>query len=160
MKFCPDCGKPLTTRLINGKERLACDTDHCQFVHWNNPVPVVAALVNYAGRYVIARNTQWPQGIFSVITGFLEQKESPQKAIVREVAEELGLVASIKNFIGVYSFHEQNQIILCYEVEATGELVINHELAEVKQLSPQQLSEYDFSPLYITRKIIRDWKKI
>lgn len=157
MKFCPDCGKPLSSKIIEGSERAACLDEQCQFVHWNNPVPVVAALVDYAGQYIIARNHQWPAGIFSVITGYLEQNESPQQSVIREVAEELSLHAAIKRFIGVYSFHEQNQVIFCYEVVATGSLKTNHELAEVKLLSPKQLSQYDFPPLAITQNIIKDW---
>ena len=80
--------------------------------------------------------------------------------MVREVAEELGLEGKIKRFIGHYSFFEKNQLILCYEIEAAGALKLNHELLEMKQLSPEELSDYDFRPLYITEKIIEDWRNI
>jgi hypothetical protein len=46
-----------------GRERLACGAG-CGFVHWDNPAPVVAALVEYHGRVVLARNQGWAAGAF------------------------------------------------------------------------------------------------
>lgn len=157
MNYCPRCGSTLEPKLIDGIKRLACRSDKCEFVHWNNPVPVVAALVQYRGNYLIARNARWPEGIFSLITGYLERNESPEQAAVREVAEELSLVSQVKRHIGNYSFIEKNQLILCYEVVASGNIELNYELVELKQLSPTELAEYDFGPLYITREIVKDW---
>lgn len=159
MKFCPECGSALQQKLIDGVERLTCSKHDCHFVHWNNPVPVVAALVQHEGKYIIARNVQWPAQIYSVITGYLEAGEAPEQAVVREVHEELGLDGQIVRFIGNYAFYKKNQLILAYEVQASGSVVTNHELAEVKLLSPAELAEYDFGPLLVTKRIIQDWKK-
>jgi len=159
MKFCPNCANPLIKKYIDGSSKLACSNEACSFVYWNNPVPVVAALVEYNQTYIIARNVLWPKKIFSVITGYLEQNETPEDAVLREVSEELGLSGNIRRHIGNYTFREKNQVILCYEVEATGTITTNHELAEIRLLTPAELLEYDFSPLYITQNIIHDWAK-
>lgn len=158
MNYCPKCGSTLTSKIIDGDNRHACSSEQCSYVFWNNPVPVVAALVEHEGSYIIARNALWPEGIFSVITGYLEAEESPEDAVIREVEEELGLTATIRKHIGNYMFREKNQVILCYEIEAAGEIETNHELAEIRHLSADELSAYDFSPLYITKNIIRGWK--
>jgi len=76
------------------------------------------------------------------------------------VREELGLLGKVQNYIGNYAFNDKNQVILCYEVEAVGEIKLNHELAEIKQLSADELLEYDFSPLEITKEIIQDWREM
>jgi len=157
MKFCPKCGSDLHTKLIDGAKRDVCTNPECKFTFWNNPVPVVAALINYKDEYIVARNAKWPKGIFSVITGYLEQNESPEDAVLREVSEELGLTGNIKQHIGNYIFKEKNQVILCYEVVATGKIKVDAELAEIKQLTEKELADYDFSPLYITERIISDW---
>jgi NAD+ diphosphatase len=160
MKYCPQCGTVLVTKNVDGANRLTCASNACNFIYWNNPVPVVAALVAHEEKYILARNTAWPMGIFSVITGYLEQGENPEHAVVREVKEELGLDARAHNLIGNYIFSEKNQLIIAYEVHATGKLVTNHELAEIKHLSPAELIQYDFHPLYITKNIVRDWNKL
>jgi NAD+ diphosphatase len=160
MKFCPECGNLLQRMQIDGTQRQACAQADCHYVYWNNPVPVVAALVAYDGKYIVARNAQWPKHLYSLISGYLEAKETPEQAVVREVYEELGLKGTILRQIGNYAFLEKNQIILCYEVQAIGNISTNHELADVKLLRSAELSEYDFGPLYITKRIINDWKNL
>ena len=69
-------------------------------MHWDNPVPVVAALIEYQGKIVLARNSQWPEGVLSLITGYLERNETPEEAVVREVKEELGLDGRVQELLG------------------------------------------------------------
>ncbi|MHB0874031.1 MAG: hypothetical protein ACYC1J_11450, partial [Acidithiobacillus ferrooxidans] len=73
MKYCPQCANELQGRVIDGISRLACPSSECGFVHWDNPIPVVAGLIYRDGKYIIARNTKWPSGMFSLVTGFLEK---------------------------------------------------------------------------------------
>jgi len=160
MKYCQTCGTELITRYFDGEERQVCSDENCNFVLWDNPVPVVAALVELDGCYIIARNTLWPDGVFSVIAGYLEKAETPEQAVLRECEEELGLSGAISRYIGNYSFFEKNQLIIAYEVKASGNIELNHELAEVKLLSKIELQEYDFSPLDVTEKIVVDWYKL
>jgi len=160
MNYCQKCGSKLTTGIVDGEHRLACSSVSCDYVFWDNPVPVVAALVELDGEYIIARNRSWPKNIFSVITGYLENGEIPEEAVIREVSEELGLQGTVRRFIGNYMFKEKNQLILCYEVSASGTIKTNHELAEIRRLSPRELSVYDFRPLYITEQLIQDWKTL
>lgn len=156
-KFCPRCASPLQPRTHDTGVRLSCTHPDCGFVHWDNPLPVVAALVEYQGQFILARNAKWPRRIFSVISGYLEKNESPEQAVIREVKEELNLEGMVTRFIGHYPFAEQNQLILAYAVQATGALEPNHELAEIKRLSLEELKAYDFAPLYITTAIVNDW---
>ena len=160
MKYCSKCGSELNAALIDGSKRYVCSSEICDFIFWNNPIPVVAAIVKLNDKYIIARNTSWPKRIFSLITGYLEEGESPEVAVIREVSEELGLNGTITRHIGNYTFKEKNQVILCYEVEASGSVVTNHEIAEIKELTASEFSEYDFSPLYITEKIKLDWSNL
>ncbi|VAW96267.1 hypothetical protein MNBD_GAMMA22-1272 [hydrothermal vent metagenome] len=157
MKYCPECKADIEIKSIDGEPRKVCSNTNCEFVFWNNPVPVVAALVELNGEYVIARNASWPEGVFSVIAGYLEAGETPEQAVIRELEEELGLSGNIQRYIGSYSFFEKNQLIIAYEVQAAGHIEINYELAQVKLLSDIELANYDFSPLEITAKIVSDW---
>lgn len=156
-RYCPNCATPLETKITEHTERLACSAPGCGFVHWDNPLPVVAALVAHESQFILARNAKWPRRIFSVVTGFLEKQESPEQAALREVKEELNLDGVVSGFIGHYPFAAMNQIVLAFAVDATGEIKPNHELAEIKRLSLQQLKTYDFAPLHITTAIVNDW---
>ena len=160
MKFCPECGTQINKQQTKNASRFECSANNCSYVHWNNPIPVVAALVKHNGMYLIARNAQWPKRIYSLITGYLEPGEEAESAVLREVKEELNLNGKITNYLGHCTFFERNQLIMAYEVEATGELKTNHELANTKYLTNEELSTYNFHPLYITEKIIRQWSQL
>lgn len=82
-RFCPLCAAPLERRLAGERERNACPA--CGWVHWDNPAPVVAAVIEYQDRVLLARNAAWPEKMFALVTGFLERDESPQDAVAREV---------------------------------------------------------------------------
>lgn len=151
-RFCRDCGAPLVPTPLAGRVRLACAAN-CGHVEWGNPLPVVAALVELDGCIVLARNHGWAEGAFGLITGFLEAGESPEEGIVREVAEELGLSASAVSLIGVYPFERRNEVIIAYHVRASGEIVLNEELAEYRLIAPEKLRPWDFG----TGLAVRDW---
>ena len=61
-KFCPACATPLEWIALNEdgglKERLRCVG--CGYTHWNNPTPVLAAVIEYQGQVLLARNAAWP----------------------------------------------------------------------------------------------------
>lgn len=147
----------LESKRIDGVERNACVFPKCGFIHWDNPVPVVAALIEYQGKIVLARNSQWPEGMFSLVTGYLERTETPEEAVVREVKEELGLDGKVQEFIGCYSFNEKNQIILVHWVVATGELKTGNEITEVRLLSREELKLWQFGRLALTSAIVKQW---
>lgn len=143
LRYCPVCAKELTRRADTDdgqKLRQACPDEH--WVHWNNPVPVLAAIVEYQDRVLLARNALWPEGHFALIAGFLEQGESPELGIAREVAEETGLQADQVSLVGVYGFERKNQLIIAYHVRASGEVRLSPELAEFKLVKHEEISPW------------------
>jgi NAD+ diphosphatase len=157
MKYCPKCAADLTQKTIGGVKRAACSQPDCGFVFWDNPIPVVAAIVEYNDRIVLARNAQWPREMFSMVTGYLERTETPESAVIREVKEELGLDGQLKAFIGHYAFARKNQLILAFAVTAYGEIQLNHEIAEVKLVAKEELDITQFAKLQLTARIFQDW---
>ncbi len=78
-KFCPVCSRPLVLGLAGdgAREYLKCPDNICGYVHWDNPVPVVAALVEMPDGVVLVHNKSWPAGTFGLVAGFLEKEEDP-----------------------------------------------------------------------------------
>ncbi|MEQ1439205.1 NUDIX domain-containing protein [Fontimonas sp. SYSU GA230001] len=152
-KFCPRCARPLIEREQGGLVRRVCPDQACGFVHWDNPTPVVAAVVEHEGQIVLARNALWPQRFFGLITGFLERNEDPAEAVLREVEEELGLKAQSPAFIGHYTFERMNQLIVAYHVVAEGEIVLNEELSEYIRVAPEKARYWPAA----TGLALRDW---
>ena len=140
-RFCPSCAHPLEwlTRLEDGghKERLCCAA--CGWTHWNNPVPVLAGIVQLGDQILLARNAAWPGRRFALITGFMEAGETPEDGIRREIAEETSLTVTALKLVGVYDFQRMNQVIIAWHAQAEGEVRLSPELAEYKLFAPQDL---------------------
>ncbi|MCY7316705.1 MAG: NUDIX hydrolase [Rubrivivax sp.] len=136
-RFCLSCGTGLTAITADEdggpKTRLRCPA--CGWTYWNNPTPVLAAVVECSdreGRVLLARNVAWPGRMFALITGFMEAGETPQQGIAREIAEETSLKVQALHLIGVYDFQRMNQVIVAYHALAHGDIVLSPELAEYK----------------------------
>ncbi|MDE2080091.1 MAG: NUDIX hydrolase [Burkholderiales bacterium] len=143
-RYCLSCGQPLAllVRDEDGgpKERLRCAA--CGWTHWNNPTPVLAAVVECSdreGRVLLARNAAWPGRLFALITGFMEAGETPEQGIAREVLEETALQVQQVSLIGVYDFQRMNQVIIAYHVLACGEVRLSPELAEYRLFALPEL---------------------
>ena len=133
-RFCPACATPLAMieQQEDGgaKERLRCPA--CAWTHWNNPTPVLAAVIQYRDQILLARNAAWAGKMYALITGFMEAGETPQEGIAREIREETSLEVSALNLIGVYDFQRMNQVIIAYHAVADGEVKLSPELVDYK----------------------------
>jgi NADH pyrophosphatase NudC (nudix superfamily) len=152
--FCPRCAAPLVDRVVDTEQRRACSAN-CGFVHYDNPTPVVAVIVEHDGAVVLARNRAWPKHLdfYGLITGFLERAESPSQCAVREVKEELDLDAAEPTLVGVYPFERMNQVIIAYHAFATGTITLNDELDAYKHVPPQMCRVWPAG----TGFALRDW---
>lgn len=153
--FCPRCAAPLAERTMQGEVRGACSAN-CGFVHYDNPTPVVAAVVEHNGMIVLAHNRAWPpsfRSFYGLITGFLERGESPEQCALREVKEELDLVGTAATLIGVYPFEQMNQVIIAYHVPANGTVALNEELDDFRHVAPAECKAWSGG----TGLALRDW---
>jgi NAD+ diphosphatase len=85
-RFCGVCGSPTESREA-GHLRL-CSNPDCAAEHHPRTDPAVIMRIEHEGRVLLGRQTQWPQGMHSVLAGFVEPGESLEEAVAREVYEE------------------------------------------------------------------------
>lgn len=154
MNFCPQCGNALSTGQAGGRERQVCSAA-CGYVFWNNPLPVVAAIVEYDNdSVVLIQNRGWPAEWFGLVTGFLEGGEEPADAVLREIKEEIGLDAEIVEWLGVYTFYQRNEVILTYHVRASGAICMDEDELQAYKIVPiEKLRPWPFG----TGVAVRDW---
>jgi NAD+ diphosphatase len=156
-KFCPNCagGLQWVARAEDGgeKQRLRCVA--CNWTHWNNPTPVLAAVVAYQGQILLARNAAWTAKAYALITGFMEAGETPEGGIAREIKEETNLDTVALKLIGVYDFQRMNQIIIAYHAVAEGEVSLSPELVDYKLYAPEDVKCWPSATGYA----LADWLK-
>ncbi len=152
-RFCLRCGAPLVVEERAGRARPLCRAAGCGFVHWGNPTPVVAAVVEHDDGVVLVRAKGWPERLFGLVTGFLEADESPEEGVLREVREELGLHGRVASLIGVYAFPQRNELLVAFHVRASGVVELGEELIGHRLIPPDKLRPWPFG----TGLAVRDW---
>ncbi len=156
-KYCPKCGSALEEKTLDERLRMVCVNEaiNCDFIHWDNPTPVVAAIVEHEGSIILARNAAWPPEWYAVITGFLEKGESPEEGILRELKEELNLEGEIVDFVGAYDFQHMNQIIMVYHIKAWGEVQLSPELVDYRRYQPHEIKPWPMG----TGRAVKHWQE-
>ena len=151
--YCPKCSHALIKADLEGVPRVHCPHPGCGFVHYDNPTPVVAAIVQRDDDVILIQNKGWPGTWFGLVSGFLERKEDPATAVLREVDEELGFKAELQSLVGVYGFPEMNQVIMVYHVVVSGDVVMGDELEAFKVVPISKLIPWQMG----TGQAVKDW---
>lgn len=86
-RFCARCGKE--SRMIRAGWQRACD--HCGGQHFPRTDPVVIMLITRGNSVLMGRSPGWPEGMYSLLAGFIEPGETIEAAVRREVWEEAGI---------------------------------------------------------------------
>lgn len=83
-KFCANCGAP--THVSQAGWQRECLA--CTHKHFPRTDPVVIMLVTHGNDVLLGRSPHWPEGMYSLLAGFMEPGESIEDAVRREVIEE------------------------------------------------------------------------
>ena len=83
-RFCASCGAASEIRQ-SGWQRVcpACDA-----AHFPRTDPVVIMLITRGNSVLMGRSHGWPEGMYSLLAGFVEPGETIEAAVRREVFEE------------------------------------------------------------------------
>jgi NAD+ diphosphatase len=96
-RFSAIDGSP-TKSIKGGWARVSTVSGHEEFPRID---PAIICLVHDgADRVVLARQTMWPDRMFSLLAGFVEAGESFEACVAREIAEEIGLTVRDVRYLG------------------------------------------------------------
>ncbi len=82
--FCSKCGSP--TQMHSGGWQRKCFD--CGGLHFPRTDPVVIMLITRGNEVLIGRSPGWPEGMYSLLAGFMEPGETIEAAVRREIFEE------------------------------------------------------------------------
>jgi len=83
-RFCARCGAE-SEKAQSGWQRV-CGA--CGGHHFPRTDPVVIMLITRGNRVLLGRSPGWPEGMYSLLAGFIEPGETMEAAVRREVFEE------------------------------------------------------------------------
>lgn len=100
-KYCHFCGKKLTEKYIEGRNRKYCTK--CREPIYENPIPATCTIVADSQNRIllVKRNVEPKTGHWCLPGGFMELDETPEEAALRELEEETGIVGKIEMLVGI-----------------------------------------------------------
>ncbi|NDL61034.1 NAD(+) diphosphatase [Phytoactinopolyspora sp. XMNu-373] len=115
---CPRCGHPTVVTEAGHVRRCPADgSDHYPRV---DPA-VIMLVVDENDRCLLGRQRGWPDGRYSTLAGFVEPGETPERAVVREVAEEVGITVNSCRYAGAQPWPFPSSLMLGYYATAAGD---------------------------------------
>jgi ADP-ribose pyrophosphatase YjhB (NUDIX family) len=115
MKFCSECGAPVTLRVPPGDTlpRHVCDA--CRAIHYQNPRMVVGCIVEWEDRVLLCRRGIEPRyGLWTVPAGFMENGETTFGGAVRETLEEANARVEVGPLYALYNIPHINQVYILF----------------------------------------------
>jgi len=164
-RFCGACGSP--TAVEDAGHLRVCENSACRNNSFPRTDPAVIMLVHDGGdRAILGRQKIWPQGMHSVLAGFVEPGESLEDAVAREVFEEVGVRVDDVTYHSSQPWPFPASIMLGFWARATdGRLDVNRfELESARWVTRAEMraspEDETFRPPRrdsIARRLVEDW---
>ncbi|WP_425040494.1 NAD(+) diphosphatase [Primorskyibacter sp. S187A] len=94
-RFCAKCGAA-SDMIMAGWERQ-CPV--CSAKHFPRTDPVVIMLITHGNAVLMGRSPGWPDGMYSLLAGFVEPGETLEAAVRRETFEETGVEVGAVSYL-------------------------------------------------------------
>jgi ADP-ribose pyrophosphatase YjhB (NUDIX family) len=118
MKFCSQCGRPVSQRVPTGDNLPRYVCDHCDIVHYQNPNIVTGCIPVYGAQILLCKRAIEPRyGLWTLPAGFMENAETLEQAAMRESMEEANANVQLQGIYTVLSLPHANQVYIMYLAE-------------------------------------------
>lgn len=125
---CARCGGRSVPALA-GWQRLCPD---CGAQHFPRTDPVVIMLVTRGNQVLVGRSPGWPEGVFSLLAGYMEPGETIEAAVRREVMEEAGIRVGRVRYLASQPWPFPASLMIGCAAEAL-ESGITHDPGEIEE---------------------------
>lgn len=167
--FCPRCGNPAD--VTNAGHVRVCTVDGSQ--HFPRVDPAVIMLVvddaddPAEQRCLLGSQAAWPDNRFSTLAGFVEPGESLERAVAREVHEEVGVRVTEARYLGSQPWPMPRSLMLGYFALAPDPGPVHFhdgEMSKARWFTRTELYEAAAEeeillpgPISISRHLIETW---
>ncbi|HEY7340829.1 MAG TPA: NUDIX hydrolase [Ktedonobacterales bacterium] len=100
------------------------------------------AIIEQEGKYLLARRRDI--GWWNLAGGGLENGETVDEGLAREIMEEIHLAVTIERVVGIYSKPRKNEVVitfLCHPAPHAGKPRMSDEVSEVGWFAPDRLPD-------------------
>ncbi len=138
-RFCARCGAPSLVSM--GGWQRQCSA--CKAAHFPRTDPVVIMLVTDGNKVLLGRSPGWPEGMYSLLAGFMEPGETLEAAVRREVLEETGVRVGRVRYLASQPWPFPASLMIgCAATAVSQEISIDpQEIEEALWLSRQDMAQ-------------------
>ena len=154
-RFCGRCAQP--TEVVRGERARRCPA--CGLMAFPRLAPAVIVLVEREdGRALLARNANFPAGMYSCLAGFVEPGETLEQAVAREVKEEVGIDVHGLRYVASQPWPFPHSLMLGFNARwKSGELAVDgKEIKDARWFGPDDLPAIP-PRMSIARHLIDGW---
>lgn len=128
--------------MEDGRRRDRCP--RCGYTFYDNPAPAAVAIVRGPRGVLLTRRARPPYaGTWDLPGGFLEAGEAPDRGLVRELREELGVRGTLGRLVGFYpdTYGPGGMPVLAvvYAARLSGAPSARSDVAEVRWFRPDAI---------------------
>lgn len=121
-RFCAKCGT--ASDMAQAGWQRVCPVCHAH--HFPRTDPVVIMLITHGNSVLMGRSPGWPEGMFSLLAGFVEPGETLEAAVRREVFEESGVNVGEVGYLSSQPWPFPASLMIgCYGRATTREINID-----------------------------------
>ncbi len=114
--FCPRCGN--RTERLPGEWGKRCPA--CRYEHYPHLHPAVIVVVRDGDRVLLARKSIWAPGRYALVAGFVDNGESLEGCVAREVKEEVGVDVKDITYVGSQNWPFPSQLMVGFVATYAG----------------------------------------
>ncbi|UJF19954.1 NAD(+) diphosphatase [Vibrio sp. SS-MA-C1-2] len=146
-QFCGACGEETETYdLGHSRQCLNASCEYQVFPRTDSAVIMVVKRIFSDGieRVLLGRQSSWPEGMYSCLAGFVDQGETLEQTVKREVKEESGIEIGAVHYIASQPWLLPSSLMLGFFAEATSEeiQVDKDELADAKWFTREEVKTF------------------
>lgn len=136
---CGICGAP-TIMKVSGNDRAMICTS-CEHMVWPKTSPAIIVAITKEDKLLLAHNRMFPDGMYSVLAGFVEMGETFEDCVRREVFEETGIQVHNIKYFGSQPWPFPNSMMIGFTAEyLDGEIKVdNDEIVDAKWFSKEEI---------------------
>ena len=121
-KFCGRCGT--ITELIPNERAKRCPK--CGLINYPTLSPAIIVAITKGNEILLAHNKSFPNGLHSLIAGFVEPSETLEDCVKREIFEEVGVKVKNITYFGSQPWPFPNSTMICFFAEyESGEINVD-----------------------------------
>ncbi|WP_299192686.1 NAD(+) diphosphatase [uncultured Litoreibacter sp.] len=133
--FCAKCGTKSEITMAGWQRDCAACGGH----HFPRTDPVVIMLITRGNSVLMGRSPGWPEGMYSLLAGFVEPGETIEAAVRRETLEEAGITVGQVDYLASQPWPFPASLMMGCHGQATSE--------EIK-IDPDEIED----ALWVTRE--------